>query len=137
MMPLAAYLAKGIHVGLGSDVAAGPDLSIFGAMRVGAVVQRVLELTGRADRAGALRPLDWLRLGTLEAAHTLGLQNRIGSLEQGKEADLIAIDPRFTTPIPGDPPPDAADELASRLIFRPHPNMVRAAWVRGKRLATS
>ena len=31
-------------------------------------------------------------------------------------------------------PPTDADDLVSRLIFRPHPNMVRAAWVRGRLL---
>ena len=65
----------------------------------------------------------------------LGLEDRIGSLEVGKEADLIAVDPRLTTPLLGDDPPSAADDLASRLIFRSHPNMVRAAWMRGRALA--
>jgi 5-methylthioadenosine/S-adenosylhomocysteine deaminase len=95
----------------------------------------VLELTGRAERATALRGLDWLRMGTLDGAEALGMGESIGSVEAGKEADLIAIDPRLTTPLPGDDPPTAADDLASRLIFRPHPNMVRAAWVRGRLLA--
>ncbi|HSK94872.1 MAG TPA: amidohydrolase family protein [Candidatus Angelobacter sp.] len=135
MMPLGAYRAAGMTVGIGSDVAAGPDLSMLGVMRAGAVTQRVLELTGRGDRAGALRPLDWLRAGTLDGARALGLGDRIGSLEAGKEADLIAIDPRFTTPLPDHEPPSEADDLASRLIFRSHPNMVRAAWVRGRSLA--
>jgi guanine deaminase len=135
MMPLGAYRAAGMTVGLGTDVAAGPDLSILGVMRAGAVTQRVLELIGRAETAMALRPLDWLRIGTLEGARALGMGAEIGSIEVGKEADLIAVDPRFTTPLPGDEPPSDADDLASRLIFRPHPNMVRAAWVRGRLLA--
>lgn len=135
MMPIGRYRAAGITIGLGSDVAAGPDLSILGVMRAGAVTQRALELTGRAERRDGLRPIDWLRTGTLEAARALGIDDRIGSLEVGKEADVIAVDPRFTTPLPGDEPPAEADDLASRLIFRPHPNMVRAAWVRGRLLA--
>jgi cytosine/adenosine deaminase-related metal-dependent hydrolase len=65
----------------------------------------------------------------------LGLDDRIGSLVAGKEADMIAVDPRFTTPLPDDDPPSEADDLASRLVFRSHPNMVRAAWVRGRVLA--
>jgi guanine deaminase len=134
MMPLGAYRAAGMTVGLGSDVAAGPEVSMLGVMRAAAVTQRVLELTGRAERASALRGLDWLRLGTLDGASVLGLEDAIGSVEAGKEADLIAIDPRFTTPLPGDDPPSGADDLASRLIFRPHPNMVRGAWVRGRLL---
>jgi guanine deaminase len=135
MMPLGAYRAAGMTIGLGSDVAAGPDLSILGVMRAGAVTQRALELTGRSDPALALRPLDWVRMATLEGARALGIDEVTGSIEPGKDADLIAIDPRFTTPLPGDDPPVAADDLASRLIFRPHPNMVRAAWVRGRSLA--
>ena len=135
MMPLVAYRAAGMQVGLGSDVAAGPEVSMLSVMRAGAATQRVLEHEGRADHADALRPLDWLRVGTLDGAIALGMDGEIGSLEAGKEADMIAIDPRFTTPLPGDDAPDEADDLVSRLIFRPHPNMVRAAWVRGRLLA--
>ena len=135
LMPLGAHRAAGMTVGLGSDVAAGPEVSIFSVMRAGAVTQRVLELTGRADPATALRPLDWLRMGTLDGARALGMDAEIGSLEVGKEADLIAIDPRFTDPLPTVESPGAAEEVAGRLVFRPHPNMVRAAWVRGRLLA--
>jgi guanine deaminase len=135
MMPLGAHRAAGMMVGLGSDVAAGPEVSMFSVMRAGAVTQRVLELTGRADPANALRPLDWVRMGTLDGARVLGMDAEIGSLEVGKEADLIAVDPRFTEPLPGEESPSAAEEVAGRLVFRPHPDMVRAAWVRGRLLA--
>jgi guanine deaminase len=135
MMPLGEYLRAGMKVGLGSDVAAGPEVSMFSVMRAGSVTQRVLEVTGQADKSLAVRPIDWLRLGTLGGAAVLGLQDRIGSIEPGKDADLIAIDPRMTTPLLGDQPRIAsADDVISRLIFRPHPNMVRAAWVRGRPL---
>ncbi len=135
MMPLGAHRAAGMTVGLGSDVAAGPEVSIFSVMRAGAVTQRVLELTGRADPAAALRPLDWVRMGTLDGARVLGMDAEIGSLEVGKEADLIAVDPRVTEPLSGEDSPSSADEVAGRLVFRPHPDMVRAAWVRGRLLA--
>ncbi len=134
LMPAAAYEAAGIRVGLGSDLAAGPELSLFSVMRAAAVTQRVLVLAGEVDEADGLRPLDWLRLGTLEGARALRQADRIGSVEVGKEADLILLDPRTTSPLPGTPAPDAPEELMSRLIFRPHPNMVEAAWVRGRRL---
>ena len=135
MMPLGAYRAAGITVGLGSDVAGGPELSLFSVMHAGAVTQRVLELSGRADPSNATRPSEWIRLASLEGARALGMDGEIGSLEVGKEADLIAVDPRLTTPLPGDEPPLDADDVFSRLIFRPHPNMVRGAWVRGRLLA--
>jgi guanine deaminase len=135
MMPLGAYLRAGVRVGLGSDVAAGPEVSMFTVMRAGAITQRVLELTDRADRSLAVAPIDWLRLCTLGGAMVLGLGDTIGSIEPGKEADLIAVDPRMTTPLIGDQPRiSEAIDVVSRLIFRPHPNMVRGAWVRGRLL---
>ncbi|MGH2428830.1 MAG: guanine deaminase [Candidatus Limnocylindria bacterium] len=140
MMPAARYRAAGIALGLGSDVAAGPELSMFSVMRAAAVTQRVLELSGGADPEAGLRPLDWLRLATLEAARALGMDDAIGSIEAGREADLIVVDPRLTAPLPYDRdavPVDEPEELMSRLAFRPHPNMVRGAWVRGRLLAGS
>jgi guanine deaminase len=134
VMPLARYLRAGLSVGLGSDVSGGPDPSIFSVMRAGAYAQ----MARRAlvdDEGAVLTPLDWLRLGTLDGARTLGLDDAIGSLEPGKEADLIVVDPGFTMPLAGQPHDDDAADLASRLIFRAHPDMVRAAWVRGRRLA--
>ena len=137
-MPLERYLEAGLSVGLGSDVAAGPDVSLFGVMRAGAYTQN-----GRRAMLGdpqpPLGPLDWLTLATLGGARALGLGDGIGSLEVGKEADLICVDASLTDPLPGIPPPpadpsDEAADLASRLIFRGHREMVRGAWVRGRRL---
>ncbi|MDP9468466.1 MAG: amidohydrolase family protein, partial [Chloroflexota bacterium] len=99
-MPLSRYLASGIRMGLGSDVAAGPDAPLFSVMRAGAYTQNALRAAGRSE-AAALSPADWLRLGTLGGAEALGLADRIGSLEAGKEADLIAVDPSVTLPLEG------------------------------------
>ena len=133
VMPLARYLEAGLAVGLGSDVAAGPDLSIFGAMRVGAYTQNALRVV-RQDRWPTLGPLEWLRMGTLGGAEALGLEADIGSLESGKEADLLLVDPRLTLPLRGGPVDEDPAALMSRLIFRAHPSMVRAAYVRGRQL---
>jgi guanine deaminase len=136
IMPLARYLEAGLRVGLGSDVAGGPDASMFSVMRMGFYAQAARRTLAGETRP-ALGPLDWLRLGTLEGARSLGLEERIGSIEVGKEADLIAVDPRLTAAL-RDLPYDAArpdpEEVLSRLIFRTHPDMVRGAWVRGRRL---
>jgi guanine deaminase len=134
-MPLARYLSAGIRVGLGSDVAAGPDAPLFSVMRAGAYTQNALRAAGLSD-APPLSPADWLRLGTLGGAEALGLADRIGSVEVGKEADLIAVDPSVTLPLEGIGAHDDGhlDEMLSRLIFRAHPAMVRGAWVRGRLL---
>ena len=154
VMPLARYLEAGLAVGLGSDVAGGPDPSMFSVMRVGAYAQNARR-TLAADAHPVLGPLDWLRLGSLAGARALGLGDRIGSIEAGKEADLIAVDTGLTAPvrhadfaIAGELDAGTAhhherhmfddgenpEDIASRLIFRPHPEMVRGAWVRGRRL---
>lgn len=133
VMPLGRYLDAGLSLGLGSDVAGGPDLSIFSVMRVGFYAQNARRVAG-LETGPVLQPLDWLRLGSLGGAAALGLDDVTGSLEVGKEADVIAVDPSYLAPLEGMPTDDYADDLASRLIFRAHPDMVRAAWVRGRRL---
>ena len=133
VMPLARYLERGMVVGLGSDIAAGPDLSLFTEMRAGAYTQNALHVLAGDDRP-ILGPLDWLRLATLDGARVLGLEAEIGSLEPGKDADMIAVDPRLTLPVDGEVA-DEPEDLLNLLIFRAHPEMVRAAWVRGRPLA--
>jgi cytosine/adenosine deaminase-related metal-dependent hydrolase len=105
-------------------------------MRMGAYAQMARRaLTGEGE--APVTPLEWLRLGTLDGARALGLDDRIGSLEVGKEADMIVVDPSLTAPVPGASEPESladADGLVGRLMFRGHPAMVRAAWVRGRGL---
>lgn len=132
VMPLARNLAAGLSVGLGSDVSGGPEASIFSVMRVGAYSQMARRSLLGEDGV-VLEPLDWLRLGTLEGARALGLDGVIGTLEVGKEADMIAVDPLLVAPLAGALDEDPTD-LVSRLIFRGHDAMVRAAWVRGRML---
>jgi guanine deaminase len=135
-MPLARYMAAGLVIGLGSDVAAGPDVSLFGVMRAGAYTQNGLQSLGLAE-PGAMPPADWLRLATLGGARALGTEARIGSIEVGKEADMIVVDPATTLPLDGvGGHADGPDEILSRLIYRSHPDMVRGAWVRGRLLPT-
>ena len=135
-MPLARYREAGITIGLGSDVAAGPDVSMFAVMKAGAFTQTALHAMRQAPHP-AMPPIEWLRMATAGGARALGMQDRIGSVEVGKEADLIAVDPALTLPLSlGDAASDGPDEILSRLIYRPHPDMVRGAWVRGRLLPT-
>ena len=95
-MRLARYRDAGLVVGIGSDVAAGPTLSLFSVMRAGAYTHDLVWVLDRGRRPGTrpapISPLDWLALATLEGARALGIEDRIGSLEPGKDADLIAVD---------------------------------------------
>jgi guanine deaminase len=131
-MPLARYLDAGLVVGLGSDVAAGPELSIFASMRAGAYTQSGVH-TMLGDERPLLKPLDWLRMGTLEGARVLGMECETGSIEAGKDADFIVVDPAATAPIEGAQVDDPSD-IVSRLMYRTREDMIRGAWVRGRRL---
>jgi guanine deaminase len=131
-MPLARYRDAGIVIGLGSDVAGGPDVSIFGEMRAAAFTQSGRR-TMLGDAEPAMKPFDWLGMGALEGARALGLEAAIGSIETGKEADFICVDVGATTPA-GGAEVDDPEEMCSRLIYRTRPQMVRGAWVRGRRL---
>ena len=104
-------------------------------MRAGFFQQnaRSTMVPGRSARRPGM--LEWLRLGTLGGAEALGLDEVTGSLEAGKEADLIAVDADLVRP-PGGDRAGRRRRIVSRLVFRERPGMVRAAWVRGRRLAT-
>jgi 5-methylthioadenosine/S-adenosylhomocysteine deaminase len=86
--PAAAFKAASGLVALGSDQAAGNNShNIFSEMRATAMFAKIA--------AGSPLPLpSWqiLRMATIEGAQVLGIGDRVGSLEVGKEADLILVD---------------------------------------------
>jgi 5-methylthioadenosine/S-adenosylhomocysteine deaminase len=87
--PIPEMLAQGIHVALGADGApCNNNLDGFVELRLAALLHK--------PRAGAtaMPALTVLELATLGGAAALGLESTIGSLEPGKRADVIVIDPR-------------------------------------------
>ncbi len=85
--PYGALRAAGIPVGLGTDgVGSNNRLDLLEEARVASLLQRAVQ------RATELLPADeLLRLCTVEGARALGLEDRIGTLEPGKQADLCAV----------------------------------------------
>ena len=85
--PVAAMLAAGLRIGLGTDGAASNNrLDILREMRHAALLAKAA--SGDATVAGAHQVL---RMATLSGAEALGLDGRIGSLRAGKQADLCAV----------------------------------------------
>lgn len=86
--PVPRLLTAGIPVGLGSDGAASNNrLDLIEEMRHAALLAKVGSLDATAVPAHAA-----LRMATLDGARALGMDDRIGSIETGKFADLCAID---------------------------------------------
>lgn len=81
MTPVAQENLKKVNAG-GAVVALGTDQSL------GAAVHRELELLV----SGGISPLDAIRIGTLNSAIFLGRQRDLGSIEEGKVADLVLLD---------------------------------------------
>jgi 5-methylthioadenosine/S-adenosylhomocysteine deaminase len=85
--PLAALLAAGARVGLGTDSPAStPSLDPWDELRAAVATARA-----RERRPDALDAVSALRLATLGAAAALGLDSEIGSLTPGKRADLTVL----------------------------------------------
>ena len=114
--------AQASRVGLGSDVGAGPDLSIF---RVARMAWTVHSLNGARPKACEL-----LRAATVGGAAALGFDD-IGSLEPGKAADFILLDRRVVIP-PGAPSTESTEDLLSRILHRSGRSAVRQTWVGGR-----
>ena len=87
LAPLQKFLKAGIRVGLGTDSPAATDSAdMFIEMRLGMLIHRAV------DRTVFISAKTMLELATIGGARALRMDDRIGSLEPGKRADIIAID---------------------------------------------
>jgi guanine deaminase len=121
--PLERYEGRSIRVGLGSDVGAGTTLSMFSVMRAMSWAQ------GRS-----LHPEQLLRRATLGGAEALGMADEIGSLEAGKQADMIALrlDRHFCR---GKSLEELRPlEICSSVAYRAQSEDITGVWVGGLRL---
>ena len=84
--PVSEYLRSGLRIGLGTGAPGSVNyLDMFAEMRFELMVQRALSRE-------FLNPQTLLEMATLRPAEVLRLDDKIGSLEIGKLADIIAID---------------------------------------------
>lgn len=83
-------LEMGMRVGVGLDDQACTDVSDpWQNMRMGIYMQRA-----RTKDPLSMMPERMLRLHTLGSAQIMGVDDRVGSLEVGKFADFVVVDPR-------------------------------------------
>ncbi len=112
-----------INVALGTDGAASnDDLDLFAELRTAALLAKAV-----ANDATALPAHAAVRMATINGARALGMEQLIGSLEIGKQADITAV--RIDT-LCAQPLHDAA----SSLVYTSSGSRVSDVWVGGKRL---
>jgi 5-methylthioadenosine/S-adenosylhomocysteine deaminase len=85
--PVAKMLEAGVNVALGTDGAASNNrLDMLAEMRLAALLGKA------AGDAATLPAWQALEMATINGARALGLEDNIGSLEPGKQADMFAVD---------------------------------------------
>lgn len=111
----------GVNLAIGTDgCASNNDLDMFGETRTAALLAKAV-----ADDAKALDAFRALRAATLGGARALGYETRIGSIEAGKQADLVCVDlsQLETQPL---------HHVVSQLIYATGRHQVSDVWIAGR-----
>lgn len=81
------YLQNGINVAIGTDgQGSGSNLDMFEAMRIACLIQG-----GIHENEERINAKDGIKMATINGAKLLGLDDKIGSIEIGKDADIILV----------------------------------------------
>jgi cytosine/adenosine deaminase-related metal-dependent hydrolase len=88
--------SRGIPTGLSADVCTNVGGDLFGAMRVAIALQRGADheaalAGGETLGKASLTALEVLAMATVDGARACGLDGRIGTLEVGKQADVVLL----------------------------------------------
>lgn len=119
--PVDKLLNAGINVALGTDGAASNnDLDLFSELKTAALLAKAV-----SGNATALDAHTAFRMATLNGAKALGIDDKVGSLEIGKQADITAIHI-------GDLDLQPIYNPASQLVYTNVGHRVSHVWVNGK-----
>ncbi len=123
--PVIKLRAAGVNVGLGTDgPMSGNTLDIITQLGYVAKVQKL------ENRDRTLLPsIDVVEMATIGGARVLGMQDRLGSLEAGKLADVVIVDTHSTNMVPLYDP-------YSALVYSAGPHDVRTTIVNGREVMT-
>ncbi|MEW8969729.1 MAG: amidohydrolase [Mesobacillus sp.] len=121
--PVGKMLEKGVTVSLGTDsVASNNNLDLFEELKAAATVHK-----GVAQDATVITAQEALRMATINGAEALWLEERIGSLEAGKDADFIVVNSNQSFFYPKHNP-------VSHLVYSGSGRDVRDVYVQGKQI---
>lgn len=121
--PVVKLGASGVNVALGTDSAASNNnLNLFMEMQSAALLAKL-----NSQDAAALPASDALSMATINGARAMGLADSIGSLEVGKQADLIAVD------LSG-PETQPLYSPLSQLVYACNGSQVTNSWIAGRQV---
>ena len=84
--PVPDWIEKGLPLGIGTDGSMWNDASdLFGEMKTMLLLQRVIR------GADGISPKDVLEVATCRGAEVFGVEDRVGSIEEGKLANLVLL----------------------------------------------
>lgn len=96
IMPMKALMEHGITIAVGTDGAqSNNSMDLLRDARTGTLIQKQKE-----DDATFCPAETVVRMMTINGAAALGMEQEIGSLEEGKRADLITFDPGSPRAVP-------------------------------------
>lgn len=112
--------SRKINIGLGSDSSASNNrLDIITEIRTTLLLHK-----GANQDAEFLKPQDAIKMATINAAKAIGLDEKIGSIEFGKRADIVAINLNSIECQP------CYDPLSS-FVYSADKNSVSHVWIDG------
>jgi guanine deaminase len=115
-----------VHVGLGTDVGGGTSFSLLATM--GAAYE-IAQLGGRS-----LSAVEAFYLATLGGARALALDDRIGAVMSGREADLTVLDPNATPLLTlRNARAQSVEDMLFALMMLGDDRAVRATYIAGQR----
>jgi cytosine/adenosine deaminase-related metal-dependent hydrolase len=131
-MPWDTIAGENIPFGLASDVAGGPELSMWRVMRCALESQIARSFTAPCRIPS---PSEIFHQTTQGAAEALGKGGQLGTLEPGKQADAVLLDLTGILPAAHSSAPDpatTADDLLPLLIHRAGPESTLTTLVAGR-----
>jgi 5-methylthioadenosine/S-adenosylhomocysteine deaminase len=120
-------MAAGIRPSLSIDTCVSNSGHMFGTMQITLAAQRALDNTepGASDRESvSLSSRDVLSFATVEGARVCGLENRVGSLTPGKQADILLVRADTLSLAPLNNP-------IGQIVYTAHPGLVETILVAG------
>jgi 5-methylthioadenosine/S-adenosylhomocysteine deaminase len=117
------FQALGIRIGIGLDGGTNDTIDAFNNIRAATGLQRAKAV----DEHTSPTVEEVLRAATLGGAEVLDMEQQIGSLTPGKQADVIVIDPRALNFAPMLRP-------VAQIVFNGQPQNVKWVFVAGRAL---